>query len=185
MLFRAAASCGWRILMLIRERLLPEFDAEMQSTRKLLEALPEMLDDYKPHPKSMPLMHLAGHVAQLPAWAKTTVDTEGLNLEMAKWVPFRPATKKEVLDEFDKSVKMAREAISSVSDEDLAKTWTFSMEGKEVFAMPRSVVLRSTVMNHLIHHRAQLGVYLRMLDRAIPGMYGPSADDMAAISVSK
>jgi uncharacterized damage-inducible protein DinB len=185
MLSGAAASCGWRFEMPIREMMLPEFDAEMQSTRKLLEALPDQLSDYKPHVKSMLLPNLAGHVAQLPSWAHTTINTEGLNINMGEWVPFQPKTRKEVLDEFEKSVKMGREAISTVSDEDLKKKWTFSMNGQEVFSMPRGAVLRSTVMNHLIHHRAQLGGYLRMLDRAIPGMYGPSADEMPTMTASK
>ncbi len=164
--------------MSIREKMLAEYDYEMQSTRKLLEALPDQLTDYKPHPKSMELPNLAGHVAQLPSWAHATITMDGLNINMSEWVPFRPKTKKEVLDEFDKSSKMGREAIATVNEEDLGKKWTFSMDGKEVFSLPRGAVLRSTVMNHLIHHRAQLGVYLRMLDRAIPGMYGPSADEM-------
>jgi uncharacterized damage-inducible protein DinB len=168
--------------MLIRDLILPEFDSEMQSTRKLLAVLPEKLSDYKPHPKSMPLDRLAGHVAQLPAWAATTVDTEGLDLDMSKWVPFTPTTRQQVLDEFDKSVEQARAAIAKASDEHLAKNWTFSMQGREVFSLPRRDVLRRTCLNHLIHHRAQLGGYLRMLDIGIPGMYGPSADEMAAFN---
>ena len=168
--------------MLIREMLLPEFDQEMKSTRKLLEALPNDLTDYKPHPKSMPLSHLAGHVAQLPSWAKMTVDTEELDISLKNYVPYRPKTRQEVLNEFDKSVEQARAAISSSSDEHLAKIWTFKMEGSPVFAMPRAAVLRGTVFNHLIHHRAQLGVYLRLLEIAIPGMYGPSADEMPAFA---
>jgi uncharacterized damage-inducible protein DinB len=170
--------------MLIREMLLPEFEQEMQSTRKLLAALPENLTDYKPHPKSMLLPNLAGHIAQLPGWAKTTVDTEELDLDMKTWVPFQPKTRQDVLNEFDKAVEQARAAISSASDEHLAKTWTFKMEGKPIFSAPRSSVLRGTVFNHLIHHRAQLGVYLRLLDIPIPGMYGPSADEMAAFNAA-
>jgi uncharacterized damage-inducible protein DinB len=171
--------------MLIREMLLPEFETEMQSTRKILAVLPEKLSDYKPHPKSMPLNNLAGHIAQLPGWAKTTVETEELDIDMSKWTPFRPASRQEVLDEFDKAVKDARIALSSASDEELAKTWTFKMQGQTIFASPRSRVLRETVFNHLFHHRAQLGVYLRLLDIAIPGMYGPSADEMAEFSAAK
>jgi len=170
--------------MLIREFMLPEFEVEMQSTRKLLAVLPEKLSDYKPHPKSMPLDRLAGHIAQLPAWAMTTVDTEGLDIDMSKWVPFSPKTRQEVLDEFDKSVEQGRAAIAKASDEHLAKPWTFSMQGKEVFSHPRRDVLRLTVINHLIHHRAQLGGYLRMLEIPIPGMYGPSADEMAAFNAA-
>ena len=114
-----------------------------------------------------------------------TITTDGLNINMGEWVPFQPKTRDEVLAEFDKAAKQAREALSTVTDEHLSEKWTFSMDGKEVFAMPRGAVLRSTVMNHLIHHRAQLGVYLRMLDRAIPGMYGPSADEMPMMAAKK
>jgi uncharacterized damage-inducible protein DinB len=182
--FAAAAAAAWSFPMLIREILLLDFESEMESTRKLLEALPEKFSDFKPHPKSMALDRLAGHVAQLPAWVETTVATDGLDLDMSTFVPYTPTTRKEVLDEFDKSVVKARAAIASASDEHLGKTWTFSMQGKPVFSQPRTIVLRSTVLNHLIHHRAQLGVYLRLQEIAIPGMYGPSADDMAAFAAA-
>jgi uncharacterized damage-inducible protein DinB len=92
--------------------------------------------------------------------------------------PFHPTSKKELLESFDKYVAEARQAISSVSDEDLGKIWSLRFGGKDVFSMPRVAVLRSMVMNHLIHHRAQLQVYLRLNNVEIPGMYGPSADEM-------
>lgn len=166
--------------MKISETLLPQFDEEMSSTRKLLAVLPEKLNDYKPHPKSMPLNNLAGHIAQLPGWATMTMTTEGLDLDPSSFVPFQPKTRQDVLAEFDKSSKEAHDAIAAASDDSMRGTWSFSAMGKPVFAMPRIAVLRGMVLSHIIHHRAQLGVYLRMLEIEIPGMYGPSADEMKA-----
>jgi uncharacterized damage-inducible protein DinB len=148
--------------MTISEMFLPEFDQEMASTRKLLERVPEGNWDYKPHPKSMPLGRLAAHVAELPFWAKHTLSVESLDIKPGEQ-PFTIASKRELLEAFDKNVVEAREALKKATD--------------AVFSMPRSAVLRGSVMNHLIHHRAQLGVYLRLNDIAIPGMYGPSADE--------
>jgi len=164
--------------MSISESLLPEFDQEMASTRKLLERLPENFEaGWKPHPKSMALGHLSGHVAELPSWATSTIEKDKLCFSMSEFKPFVPATRKEVLDRFDKCVAEARTAVSGATDEHLHKIWSLEVDGKTFMSMPRVAVLRGVVMNHLIHHRAQLGVYLRLQDIAIPGMYGPSADD--------
>ena len=166
--------------MSISETLLPEFDQEMQNTRKLLECVPDDRPDYRPHPKSMPLARLAGHVAELPSWAVNTIRMDSLDLTPASGEGFKPTlltTRQALLDTFDKNVAEAREAIAGASDEHLAKIWSLIFRGHTVLQMPRSAVLRSVVMNHLIHHRAQLGVYLRLNDIAIPGMYGPSADE--------
>lgn len=162
--------------MTISEMLLPEFDQEMSSTRKLLERVPEGKWDYKPHPKSMPLGRLAAHVAELPFWAKHTLSVESLDIKPGEQ-PFTVTSRRELLEAFDKNVAEARAALAKTSDADMAKIWTLSFAGKTVFSMPRSTVLRGSVLNHLIHHRAQLGVYLRLNDVAIPGMYGPSADE--------
>jgi uncharacterized damage-inducible protein DinB len=171
--------------MKISELMLPEFDQEMANTRKMLAAIPENIPDYKPHPKSMALGYLAGHLAQLPSWGKTAAETEVLEMKMGEFKPFIPKTRQEALEQFDKNVKEARPAIARVSDEDMAKTWTFKMDGHTIFALPRSQVLRGSVFSHIIHHRAQLGVYLRLLDIAIPGMYGPSNDEMGAFTAAK
>jgi len=166
--------------MSISETLLPEFDQEMQNTRKLLECVPEDRPDYKPHTKSMPLARLAGHIAELPSWAVHTIRVDALDLTPASGESFKAGvmtSRPELLDTFDKNVAEAREAIAGASDEHLAKIWSLIYKGHTVLQMPRAAVLRSSVMNHMIHHRAQLGVYLRLNDIAIPGMYGPSADD--------
>jgi uncharacterized damage-inducible protein DinB len=162
--------------MTISEMLVPEFDQEMANTRKLLERVPEDKWDYKPHPKSMPLGRLAAHVAELPFWAKHTLSVESLDIKPGEQ-PFTATSRIELLEVFDKNVADAREALAKASDADMTKAWTLSFAGKPIFSMPRSAVLRGSVMNHLIHHRAQLGVYLRLNEIAIPGMYGPSADE--------
>jgi uncharacterized damage-inducible protein DinB len=163
--------------MAIRDMLLPEFDQEMANTRKMLERVPEGQFDYQPHPKSWKLNRLAGHVADLPMWAVHTMQVEVLEMEPGQYTPFEPATRQELLDRFDKYSQEARAAIAGASDEQLNAIWNMKWEGKTVLTMPRLSVLRSVVLNHLIHHRAQLGVYLRLTNVAVPGMYGASADE--------
>jgi len=162
--------------MTISEMLLPEFDQEMASTRKILDCVPEAKFAWKPHAKSMALDRLASHVAELPNWGGTIITEDRLDLTPGT-KPFIASTKAELMEVLDKNVAAARAAIAGASDEHLGKIWTFSFAGHTVFALPRTAALRSMVMSHLIHHRGQLSVYLRLLDVAIPGMYGPSADD--------
>ena len=163
--------------MPIAQMLLPEFDHEMANTRKMLDCLPDGKFAYQPHQKSMTLAQLAAHVSEIPSYASATLKAERLDLT-GQEPRFTPTTRKECLEAFDKHAAEARELLSKASDEDLAKIWTLTFKGQQVFAMPRAAVLRSMVMSHLVHHRAQLGVYLRMNNVAIPGMYGPSADEM-------
>lgn len=161
--------------MSVRDLLLPEFEQEMTNTRRILERVPDDKLKYKPHPKSMELGRLAGHVAELSGWAITTLTTEILELDDFK--PWIPTSRAEILSKFDESVAAARKLISGVSDESLQKTWTMKFKGETVLSMPRYNVLRSVVLNHIIHHRAQLGVFLRLNEVEIPGMYGPSGDE--------
>jgi len=163
--------------MSFSEALLPEFDEEMKSTRKMLERIPDDKFDYKPHEKSMPMGRLASHVAELPSWAKYTLESELLEMQPGQ-APYQANSRQQLLTDFDKNVSDARKAITAATDADFAKIWTFKYGGQTVFAMPRSVVIRSVVMNHMIHHRAQLSVYLRLNEIEVPGMYGPSADEM-------
>src|SRR5213594_3908735 len=166
--------------MSISQMLLPEFDQEMANTRKLLERVPEDKPDWKPHEKSMSLSRLAGHVAELPGWAGNTINQTVLDLTPPGAPPLQPFFMKstaDLLKTFDKNVSEARAAIAGATDEHLAQIWSLKYKGQIVLSMPRSAVLRNVVMNHLIHHRAQLGVYLRLNNVAIPGMYGPSADE--------
>lgn len=162
--------------MPIRDILLPEFDHEMASTRKILERVPEEDFQFQPHPKSMPLGRLAGHIAELPGWVVPAMQREMLELD-ANYKPYVPASHKELLERFDKNVGDSRAALSAVSDEQLAVAWTLKAGGQTIFTLPRIAAYRGMVMSHLIHHRGQLGVYLRVLEVEIPGMYGPSADE--------
>ena len=158
------------------QSLLPEFDEEMKNTRKLLECVPDGKFDYQPHQKSMTLGQLATHVAGLPSWTIFALDREVLELG-PDFKPELAATRAELLQTFDKGVAEAREKIAAATDEDWQVMWTFKYAGKTIMSMPRSAVMRLSIMNHLVHHRAQLGVYLRLNDARIPGMYGPSADE--------
>lgn len=163
--------------MTISQMLLPELDQEAASTRKILERVPEDRLDYKPHEKSMALGRLAGHVAELPGWGTTTLTTEVLEMS-PDFKPFIPKSRQEILDLFDKSVSEFRAALEKATDKDMAVMWSFKAGGKTIIDLPRSAVLRSMVLSHMIHHRAQLGVYLRLNEIELPGVYGPSADEM-------
>jgi uncharacterized damage-inducible protein DinB len=154
-----------------------DFDDEMKSTRAMLERVP--LDDthrgYKPHEKSMSLERLATHVAELPSWPKLALETELFTLQPG-FQPRIAGSTAELLQIFDRSVEEGRAKIMSVTDDEMRKDWTFKFGDQFSFTSPRTKVLRS-FLNHLVHHRAQLGVYLRLNQIPIPGMYGPSADD--------
>jgi len=166
--------------MALRDALLPEFDTEMASTRKVLERVPVDKADYKPHAKSGSLGWLALHVADLPQWVVETIHKDELDFAppgAPRPAPQKIETREKLLASFDGKVAAGRAAIAGASDEHLAKQWTLKAGGHTIFSMPRSAVLRSFVMNHIIHHRAQLGVYLRLNDVPVPGMYGPSADE--------
>ncbi len=164
--------------MAIHDMLLPEFDQEMANTRKMLESVPDDRFDFQPHQKSWKLNQLAGHVVDLPNWATHTMSVDVLELDSSKHQPFVPTNRKQLLEQFDMYVSEARASIANATDEQLNHIWSLKWEGKTVITMPRIAVLRSMVMNHLIHHRAHLGMYLRLMNVAVPGMYGPSADEM-------
>ncbi len=166
--------------MNISQSLLPEFDMEIANTRKTLERVPEDKPDFRPHPKSMTMSRLAGHVAEIPIWATMTLAQDEFDMNPAGGSEMKPgvmASRTDLLAKFDDEVKKARAALAATSDEAMMKTWTLKNGGKAVMAFPRVAVMRSFVMNHMVHHRAQLGVYLRMNDVAVPSIYGPSADE--------
>ena len=165
------------------QSLLPEFVSEMKNTRKILECVPDDKMDYKPHPKSMDMARLATHVAEMAGWAGPTIDLEVLDIP-GDYKPHIATSRAELLQIFDKNVAEARPKIEATSDEHWQKMWSLKFGGHEVLHMPRAAVMRAVVMNHIIHHRAQLGVYLRLNNVAIPGMYGPSADENLAMSAN-
>jgi uncharacterized damage-inducible protein DinB len=161
--------------MAFSQTLLPEFEEEMKNTRKLLESIPDGKLETQQHPRSMTLAQLATHVAQVPGWTKHLLDEEMLDLS-TDLKPFVAASRAELLAIFDRGVLEARSRIRAASDEYWQTTWTFKIGGDTVFSMPRAAVMRSTIMNHLIHQRAQLGLYLQTDDVGIPGMYGPAEE---------
>jgi uncharacterized damage-inducible protein DinB len=164
----------------ISQALLPEFDHEIANTLKTLERVPEDKPDFRPHDKSMPLAHLAGHLSEIPMWAVLTLTQDELDVNPAegpKYAPTVMTSRAALLATFNAQVKQAREALAATSDEEMMKPWTMKSGGQQVLSMPRVAVMRSFIMNHMIHHRAQLGVYLRMNGVPVPGIYGPSADE--------
>jgi len=163
--------------MKISDALLPEFDKEMNSTRRTLERVPEDKLAWKPHEKSMTLGRLAGHVAELPRFGTIAIETDSLNLSAQEHKPLIATSRQQILDVFDQKVAEARAAIAGASDEHLMKPWSLEYQGKTIFTMPRAGVLRAMMLSHIIHHRAQLGVYLRLNDVPVPAIYGPSADE--------
>jgi uncharacterized damage-inducible protein DinB len=166
--------------MTIGQSMLPEFDQEMKNTRTTLERVPDDKWGWKPHDKSGTVGWLASHIATLPSWLQVTVQTTELDVAPVsgpKWEPPKITNRSELLHEFDKSTAEARAALANVSDNDLMVGWTLLAGGQKIFTMPRIACIRGFVMNHIIHHRAQLGVYFRLLDIAVPSLYGPSADE--------
>jgi uncharacterized damage-inducible protein DinB len=164
----------------ISQALLPEFDIEIANTRRTLERVPEDKPDFRPHEKSMPLARLAGHLAEVPMWGIMTLTQDEIDISPAggqQYTPTIMTSRAELLANFDAQVKQVRDALTATSDEAMMKPWTMKRAGQQVMSLPRIAVMRSFVLNHMIHHRAQLGVYLRMNDIAVPSIYGPSADE--------
>lgn len=160
----------------ISQAILPEFDQEMSNTRKSLERVPEDKFSFKPHTKSMALGALATHLATINHWAEAIFGVDSFDVSTAPPNPeFK--TRAEVLAAFDKNTSTARKAIADSSDAHFMKPWTLKAGPNTVFTLPRVAVVRSFLLNHNIHHRAQLGVYLRLNDVPVPSIYGPSADE--------
>ncbi len=162
--------------MTIVDALLPEFDREMTITRRLLERVPEDKFPWKPHTKSMSLVELATHLATLPSWGAVTlnqseIDFAGPNTNAAA------TSRADLLARFDKNVSETRSALTGKSDGEMMAPWSLKQNGQKLFTMPKTAVWRTFVLNHLVHHRGQLSVYLRLNDVPVPAMYGPSADE--------
>ena len=165
--------------MTISETLLPEYDQEIAGARRTLERVPADRFDWKPHPKSLSMISLAAHMAGLPSFATLTIERDDVDTAPGGPMdpPPLPADTAALVATLDKTAAAARAALARASDAELMKPWSMLTNGTIVFTLPKVVVLRTFVMNHLIHHRAQLGVYLRMNDIPVPSLYGPSADE--------
>jgi uncharacterized damage-inducible protein DinB len=163
-----------------QKELIAEYDREIAKTRKMFEALPADVDfAYKPHPKSMSLGHLAGHISDCAAeWVTYTLTTDKLEFPADhKFEPYIPASKEALLEQFDRQVATAKAELAKFAPEKWDENWKFVAGGQAWIDESKYRVFRNWALDHVIHHRAQLGVYLRLLDKPIPGMYGPSADE--------
>lgn len=164
--------------MSIAESLLPEFDHEMGVTRRAIERVPDGNFSWAPHERSMTLGRLAEHLAEMPYWCSAALKQDRLDVSSGKPTGYEtPVTRDAVLALFNRHLTEARTALVGRTDAELMAPWTLSAQGKEIFTMPKVAVLRSFVMNHMIHHRGQLSVYLRLQGVPVPSMYGPSADE--------
>lgn len=161
--------------MSISSALLPEFDAEMATTRRVLERVPEQDAAWKPHEKSMSMGQLAIHLGDLPSYGALTLLQDEFDAATAPRSEF--TTTAALLAAFDANVARSREAMAAATDEQLMKQWTFRSGSTVIFTMPRTAVLRTFLTNHIIHHRGQMSVYLRLRDVPVPSIYGPSADE--------
>ncbi len=163
--------------MPISELLLPELDEEIKKTRTTLERVPADKKDFAPHAKSMPLGKLAPHVAQLPSFGLTILTTPELDFSKGsiKSIPFESTA--QLLQALDEGAAKVRAALQATPDEAWKENWKLSFQGKTIFEGQRFLAYRQMFLNHLVHHRAQLGVYLRLNEQPVPATYGPSADD--------
>ena len=166
--------------MPIASMLLPAFDQELATARRFLERVPDGKPEWRPHAKSMTLGRLATHVSELPGWVTNTFEHDELDIapggKPPSFWPVLPTTA-AILEQFDRNAADARGRLAAASDADFAKPWSLKFGGQVVWTKSKFEVHRVWAMNHLVHHRAQLGVFLRLLDVPIPGSYGPSADE--------
>jgi uncharacterized damage-inducible protein DinB len=161
---------------MISQSLVPEFDQEMKSTRKVLERVQAEKFGWKPHDKSFAFGSLATHIANLVSWGTTIMGSDELDIG-GPFTPPQVESTQDILDIFDKNVADTRAALAKGSDEDFMKPWTLRKGDHKIFTLPKAVVVRTMVFNHIIHHRGQLSVYLRLNDIPVPSIYGPSADE--------
>lgn len=166
--------------MALNQALLMELEHEMAGTRRSLERVPDDKLAWKPHEKSFSMGELATHLAEMPGWASVTLDQDSFDINPPGGYTYQPpklGSRKEILDLFDKNLAISREALQKATDEKLMEPWSLLNGGKVTMTMPRIAIFRSFIMNHNIHHRAQLGVYLRLNDIPVPALYGKSADE--------
>lgn len=162
-------------MMSLSKALAEELQQEAVATRKMLERVPQDAFDWKPHEKSTTLGGLASHIAQLPGMVVPILTMD--ELDFGNFEPFMPASVSELVGKFDKNIADAVGQLKEQPDEHLLKTWRMLSNGKVFFEMPRAAFIRSVMLNHLIHHRGQLSVYLRLRDVPLPSVYGPTADE--------
>lgn len=166
--------------MTYAELILPEFEQEMASTRKVLERVPEDKLQWRAHPKSNTIGWVANHLVEIPGWVEGTLTMPAWDIAPVGGEPYQSpklTSRQALLELFDQNVATGRRAIAAVKEDALGEDWSLLHRGQPIFTMPRSTVIRSFVLNHTVHHRAILCVYLRLNDIPVPGMYGPSGDE--------
>ena len=166
--------------MPIAEMLLPEYDSEIAITRRVLERVPDDRGEWKPHEKAFKMAHLAQLVALLPEWVVKTLEQTELDIapkDKPRGAGYTVETTATLLALFDRNASAGRAALAKASDEAFQVPWTLKAGGNPVLTQPRYMILRQMVLNHLVHHRAQLGIYLRLTDQKVPQIYGPTADE--------
>lgn len=159
------------------DSLIEEFDHEAQTTRKHLERLPENKLGWQPHQKSFTAVDLASHIVECIGWAESIFNQDELDIDMSTFRPFQASSKDELLKTFDKNVATGKEVMARVDEAALEKLWRLNINGQKWLEKSKSAVFRDFVLSHIIHHRGQFSVYLRLLDVSVPGSYGPSADE--------
>jgi uncharacterized damage-inducible protein DinB len=163
--------------MSLCEPLAAELRQEAATTRRLLERVPEESFGWKPHEKSMALGRLAGHIAELPTLIAPALTQDELDFAAGNYQPFNPTSVAELLERFDRNVADAAGLLSGQTDERMQEPWRLRSGEQVLFELPRAAVVRTMALNHIVHHRGQLSVYLRLLDVPLPSIYGPSADE--------
>ena len=164
------------------ETILPEFDREIANTRQVLERVPDAKLDWQAHSKSHTIGWNANHLAEILGWVPGILTAPSWDIAPSGGEPYKSpkrTSRQEILDLFDRNVAAARKAIAAVRDDQMTQPWSLVKAGTTLFTMPRAAVIRGFVLNHLIHHRATLCVYLRLNDIPVPGMYGPSGDEFS------
>lgn len=163
--------------MSLGQALAAELTQEAIATRKMLERLPSEKLTWKPHEKSMTVDRLAGHIVEMVSWTKPTLTQDVLDFATMDYKPKEYTDSAELVTDFDNNIAEAVEVLNNTSDETFGESWTMRNGEQVYFTMPKAVVIRGFVLSHIIHHRGQLAVYLRLLDIPVPSIYGPSADE--------
>ena len=156
---------------------LEELEREAANTRKMLERVPVEKGDWQPHEKSFPIGRLATHIAEIPGWMSLIISADELDFGNMKYTPPVVNTNEDLLKVFQENLDIAKKELANADDSKYDDKWSMRHGDQVYFTLPRHEIVRSWVLNHVVHHRAQLGVYLRLMDIPVPGMYGPTADD--------
>ena len=158
--------------------LMEEFDHETQTTRKHLERLPDDRLEWRPHQKSFTAVGLASHIVECIGWTESIFKQDEIDIDMATYKPYQAASKGDLLKSFDQNVAKGKEVLANADEASLDQLWRLKMNGQQWLEKPKAGVFRDFVLSHIIHHRGQFSVYLRLLEVSVPGSYGPSADEM-------